>query len=147
MSGAAARQFVLNRGVLACVQAWALEAATHECCGVLGGGANRIQTALRVRNESEHERRFALDPVDLIRALRQLDRAGCSLLGFFHSHVSGYVTPSRRDVAGSLWPELAPNLHLIVGAGGQWRLYRTSVDRWYPKVCLLSGSAREPVCR
>lgn len=88
----------------------------NECCGLLLGQDNRIADVRACRNvASDPARRFEIDPVALIAALRSARDGGPAVLGFFHSHPGGNAEPSVRDAAdgagdGRLW--------LIIGEEG-----------------------------
>ncbi len=49
--------------------------------------------------------RFELDPLELIAALRDVDRNGWSLGAIVHSHPHGPARPSRTDLDEAYYPE------------------------------------------
>jgi len=86
-----------------------LEAAYPlEGCGILFG--HRLHDATLLTEiactpnaDPAPERRFAIPPEDLCDAQRYARSAGCSLLGFFHSHPGRPPLPSPTDLALA-WP-------------------------------------------
>jgi len=81
----------------------------HECCGLLFGAAGRIDKALASPNRAaDPARRFEIDAAMLIGAERRSRAGDLPLIGYFHSHPDGGLTPSPRDAAeaagdGRLW--------------------------------------------
>lgn len=86
-----------------------------EICGLLLGGAGRIDAITAAANVApDPARYFELDPAVLIAAHRAARAGGPGVMGHYHSHPSGDPVPSAIDAAcaapdGSLW--------LIVGRG------------------------------
>ncbi len=109
------------RRVLDDVRAHAIEEAPRECCGMLVGTSDAIVEAVRARNLAEGNSRFFIDPHDLIAAIRQARAVSLDVIGFYHSHPRSGAYPSETDVAESGY---AGMVHLIVGAGGEARLFR-----------------------
>ncbi|MGE4323731.1 MAG: M67 family metallopeptidase [Sphingobium sp.] len=106
-----------------------LDAATRdpaEICGLLLGGAGRIDTVLPAANVAPDPRHhFELDPVVLIAAHRAARTGGPRVMGHYHSHPSGDPVPSATDAAnavsdGTLWLIVAGRSARlwIAGAGG-----------------------------
>lgn len=121
---------VLMARALLFVQNHARRAQPRECCGILLGTpgdaecptpvvlplplATRIDAAAPITNVARHLDRFELDPLQMMHAERQARHAGLSIVGYYHSHTRGPAQPSPADLAGCLWPDLVPRLHLIV---------------------------------
>lgn len=75
----------------------------QEVCGLVVAGADGRPEAWPMRNAAPDPRlAFALDPADLLRALRRLDGEGLSLLAVYHSHPAGGPDLSVRDLDGAL---------------------------------------------
>lgn len=100
----------------------AARATPHvEVCGLLFGADARIDAMTICNNVADDPRRtFELDPAALFAALRAERGGGPRLIGYWHSHPSGTVTPSATDAAraapdGKVW--------VIVGGDtiGAWR--------------------------
>lgn len=92
------------------------ETYPHECCGVLlgtvlpgtlpGAGAARTATlAIRCGNErrDQPERRYAIDPRELLRAQKVARERGEEIVGFYHSHPDHPARPSATDLAEAHW--------------------------------------------
>ena len=87
-----------------------IRAYPHECCGILFGRdaashrlIERLRAADNVCDESERARRFAIDPLELVRAERDAADAGLWVLGFYHSHPDQPARPSDFDRSRA-WP-------------------------------------------
>lgn len=76
----------------------------HEACGFLIGqqeGRNRwITRSLPVENRSteNQRRRFVIDPLDYMKAEREVSRQDLQLLGIYHSHPDHPAIPSVHDL-------------------------------------------------
>ena len=89
----------------------------EECCGLLFGRADgsmrsivRIHATTNIAAGDRH-RRYEIDPQVVFDAIRGANVSGEQLLGFFHSHPDGSLTPSSHDVK-TAWPDKS---YLIVG--------------------------------
>jgi len=75
----------------------------QEICGLVVARADGQPEAWPLRNAAPDPRRaFALDPSDLLVALRRLDGEGLALLAVYHSHPEGGAELSARDLDGAL---------------------------------------------
>ncbi len=94
----------------------------REICGLLLGSEGRIAAAVAIANiAADPGRRFALDPAGHLRASRAARAAGIRVIGCYHSHPGGDVSPSPEDAAqvdeqGRYW---------LILAGGRQRLWRS----------------------
>ncbi len=106
-----------------------------ECCGLLFGGSERIDTFEATENvASSPARHFEIDPVALLRANRLCRNGGPQLAGYFHSHPDGRAAPSARDRAAAAPDEM---LWAIV-ARRQIGLWRSRTDGFSPiTICIV----------
>lgn len=89
----------------------AIAAFPDECCGFLFGREDenglRAITEIQVVNnakEGDKRRRFAIAPLDYIRAEEYADENQLQLLGVYHSHPNHPAIPSEHDrVAAQPW--------------------------------------------
>lgn len=89
----------------------AIAAFPDECCGFLFGKEDahglRAITEIQVVNnakEGDKRRRFAIAPLDYIRAEEYADENQLQLLGVYHSHPNHPAVPSEHDrVAAQPW--------------------------------------------
>lgn len=89
----------ISREVLAGIRAASAAAYPEEACGLLFGTDGLINDWQEARNVAEHrEDMFEIDPAALFAALRAERAGGPTLLGYWHSHPSGSVEPSWRDI-------------------------------------------------
>jgi [CysO sulfur-carrier protein]-S-L-cysteine hydrolase len=99
----------------------AREDAPNECCGVVAvepGAPARAVRVYRAVNTAASPLRFEVDGRELLRALEEIERAGCELGAVYHSHTRTAPYPSQTDINfAANWPGVE---WIIVGlAGGQ----------------------------
>src|SRR6266700_3528556 len=86
----------------------------NECCGIMIGrdvsdGActrrivERLEPMQNVFDPEQQRRRFAVDPLALMRAEKSAAAAGQMVLGFYHSHPDHPARPSEYDREHA-WP-------------------------------------------
>jgi proteasome lid subunit RPN8/RPN11 len=75
-----------------------------ECCGALLGrvvdGERVVERLLQIDNQwaaTERRRRFLITPQQYLQLERAADRAGETLIGFYHSHPNAPARPSEFD--------------------------------------------------
>ncbi|MDR7101842.1 M67 family metallopeptidase [Croceicoccus sp. BE223] len=98
-------------------------AAAHprECCGIMLGRDGVVEAVVPCDNVHPlPEHHFEIDPAALIAAHRAARGDGPDILGYYHSHPSGFAEPSATDAAmaagdGRFWAIVAQ------GAVGWWR--------------------------
>jgi proteasome lid subunit RPN8/RPN11 len=99
----------ISREALAGIRAATAAAHPNEACGLLFGDADRITGWQGTQNVAERpDVEFEIDPAALFAALRAERAGGPQLIGYWHSHPSGVVKPSRRDaemadIDGKIW--------------------------------------------
>ncbi|MFN3944007.1 MAG: Mov34/MPN/PAD-1 family protein [Allosphingosinicella sp.] len=115
----------ISRSLLDRLVAAAGAAAGEEICGLLVGREGAIEEAWPVANAAPDPRTgFLLDPEAHLAAARRARAEGRAILGHFHSHPSGDLTPSAADAAlageeGRLWLILgAENARLWISRRG-----------------------------
>jgi proteasome lid subunit RPN8/RPN11 len=115
------------------IVARAIEAAPHECCGLLLGRGDEIVEAVPARNLAEDPAtRFVIDPADHFAALRIARSRGLAVVGFYHSHPASPPEPSLRDVAEFNYPD---HLYAIVSLRtepAEIRLFRFVAGNFRP---------------
>ena len=131
----------IRRALLEEMFAHAHDARPEECCGLVGGDAERIgATVYRLRNIApDRSVAYDGDPQDLCEAQRLMRARGEQLLGVYHSHPREAVpTPSETDVRLAYHPSA---IYFIIGfeqEGGEenfsaslgaFRIFR-SEKRW-----------------
>jgi proteasome lid subunit RPN8/RPN11 len=93
-----------------------------EACGLLGGDLENGEavTCYPTRNLAASAKLYTVDPAEHLRADRDAEAAGHSIIGVFHSHTHTEAYPSPTDVAQAPDPELALRGGLATGrpAGG-----------------------------
>ena len=112
---------IIPRAVLEDVLAHAREEHPRECCGLLVGLDDRITDAIRAKNLADRADRYLIDPADHIKARRTAREQGREIVGFYHSHPTGAIYPSRTDIAEAAYPDA---VYLIVSGAGEARVFR-----------------------
>lgn len=82
----------------------------RECCGFILGevraGLRNVVLLIPTYNDREasaQSNRFAIDPMEFLKAERTAQREKLMLLGFYHSHPNGSARPSAFDLEHA-WP-------------------------------------------
>jgi proteasome lid subunit RPN8/RPN11 len=100
---------VLGRAALEHIRAHAEETYPHECCGVLVGNAGvrgwTVAYAVRAANDRTDtpQNRYAIEPGALVRILREAQKNGLEIAGFYHSHPDHPPIWSQIDLAEAHW--------------------------------------------
>jgi proteasome lid subunit RPN8/RPN11 len=85
------------------------ESYPDECCGILIGrfeGDSRIvESTVRCRNAANESRstQYRIDPLEVIRARRDVRQQGLDVIGFYHSHPDHPAQWSPVDLAEAHW--------------------------------------------
>lgn len=91
-------KLLISSTILADVQQLARSAGDREICGILFGTGNHVARHLPTTNIAADPRcRFEIDPAALIAAERAARAGGEPIIGYFHSHPGGQVSPSLTD--------------------------------------------------
>ncbi len=80
----------------------------HECCGILIGKGSRVSEARRADNALHSPVMYRIDDRQLLAAVREAEKSGDDILGFYHSHTAteAYPSPTDRRQAMSAWPDV-----------------------------------------
>lgn len=97
-----------------------LDAFPLEACGLLGGSGEHVTKVYRTRNDAMSARVYTVNPVDYLRADRDAETNGQSIIGVFHSHTHSEPYPSQTDLKQA--PDPA------------WHYILVSLKRKYPAV-------------
>jgi proteasome lid subunit RPN8/RPN11 len=78
-----------------------LSGLPDEACGLLGGdlGTGEVATCYPTRNLAASATLYTVDPKEHLRADRDAESQGRSIIGVFHSHTHTEAYPSPTDVA------------------------------------------------
>jgi proteasome lid subunit RPN8/RPN11 len=85
------------------------ETYPNECCGILvgavEGGVRTVLSAVRCNNvrTDSPQRRYDIDPRDLVRAQREAHEKGLDIVGFYHSHPDHAAQWSPTDLEEAHW--------------------------------------------
>jgi len=80
--------------------AYCLTGLPDEACGLLGGDleTGEAVTCYPTRNLAASAKLYTVDPKEHLRADRDAESAGLSIIGVFHSHTHTEAYPSPTDV-------------------------------------------------
>lgn len=82
---------------------WAREHLPEEACGLLAGtedeSGREIKKVYFLENKDHAEDHFTLDPMDQMKAVKDMRANGYKQLGNWHSHPSSPSRPSTEDIA------------------------------------------------
>jgi proteasome lid subunit RPN8/RPN11 len=103
--------------------AYATQAAPAECCGLIGGTAEKVRSLYPLRNVAANAQvAYEAAPEDLFAAQRQMRERGEQLLAIYHSHPRATEPqPSATDVRLAYYP-LA--IYFIIGLAGEQPVMR-----------------------
>jgi len=81
----------------------------RESCGFLtgykSGNVYIADDAVFVKNVSDDPNEFLMDPLDTIRAVKEIESRGKEIVALFHTHLGYPPIPSFRDLDGmDAWP-------------------------------------------
>jgi proteasome lid subunit RPN8/RPN11 len=104
----------------------------REVCGLVVSSPEGAEPWLMANHAPAPERAFAIDPGELLGALRRLEAEGRVLLAVFHSHPKGGPDLSRRDLDQALvdGEPLLQGVAQIVVEVDQGRARRVRAHRW-----------------
>jgi proteasome lid subunit RPN8/RPN11 len=114
------RGVMLRRDQVETMREHAAAAYPHECCGFLVGersdGHAIVTDLVRASNarEDSPRNRYLIPPEEFARVLRDADRQGLDVLGFYHSHPDAPARPSEYDREHA-WPAYA---YLVLAVAG-----------------------------
>jgi len=75
-----------------------------EACGMLGGIAGKVRKLYALDNADPSPATYVIDPLDQLRAIRDMESGGLELLGIYHSHPDSPPLPSITDINRAFFP-------------------------------------------
>lgn len=81
---------------------YALAEHPNECCGILAGKNSTIKRVYPVTNIYSSPYRYLMDPQEQFEVMRDAEKRGFDILGFYHSHTNSPPYPSATDVRMAL---------------------------------------------
>lgn len=146
----------MDADALAFIRRHAADDYPRECCGILAGrrfpdGSRRVVWVRRAANivEDMADRRYEIDPRDLLRADKDAREQGLEILGYYHSHPDGTAEPSELD-AQRAWPDYSYVIVAIREGIAQevrsW-VFDEALQRFLEERVVITAAAshREPV--
>ncbi len=84
----------------------AREGKPNEVCGLIAGRDGVPVKLYRTTNNDPSPRvRYNVEPLELLKVLREIEDNGWSLMAIYHSHPASEAYPSGTDVNLSYYPE------------------------------------------
>ena len=131
-----------------------LESAPNEGVGLVSSVSNEDGSVIQAvqfypgGNVAASPTRFAMDPRDVLSAVRDIRKSGRDLGAIVHSHLFGPPTPSEIDLAEAYYPD---SLMVIVSFARQpaemraWHIARTDAQTVVTSVRIESHPLRPQV--
>lgn len=86
--------------------AHALQDDPNECCGILAGKDGKATRLYRVANIYHSPYRYAFDPKEQLKVMRELESNNMEEVAFYHSHTHTPAYPSATDVRLATYPDV-----------------------------------------
>lgn len=100
----------------------------NEACGLIAAeerdGARRAVRFYPGANADASPRRYTMESVAVLDALRDIDRHGWMLGAIVHSHPSGPAIPSETDLAEAHYPDALMLIADLSGAASRYLSWR-----------------------
>ncbi len=107
------------------ITAHAVAEQPSEACGLVAGIGRQVQAVYPLRNiAADPQHTYRIEDRGLSDTLFALNKAGLSLLGFYHSHPQNDPIPSPMDIQFANYPDVAC---IIVGLRHKPRLAAWSI--------------------
>lgn len=78
--------------------AHAIREYPFEACGLISGEKDLVKGFYKTRNDAASARIYTVNPLDHLRADRDAEAKGLSIIGVMHSHTHSDAYPSATDV-------------------------------------------------
>jgi len=95
---------VISRDHMDEMVAHARESLPDEACGMLGGLAGRVHRVYRLGNSDPSPVSYAVDPIEQLKAMKDMAESGTELVGIYHSHPGAPPLPSITDINRAFFP-------------------------------------------
>ncbi|MDA8080242.1 MAG: M67 family metallopeptidase [Actinomycetota bacterium] len=69
-----------------------------EACGLISGEKDLVKGFYKTRNDAASARIYTVNPLDYLKADRDAEKNGASIIGVVHSHTHSDAYPSPTDV-------------------------------------------------
>jgi proteasome lid subunit RPN8/RPN11 len=113
--------------------ALALQSPQVEVCGLLGGNRNELRSYYPICNIADDPGRlFVMDPVEQLRAFRQMNQRGEELRAIYHSHPASAALPSGTDLALAKYPQVYYLIASLLSTPPEMRAYYFTGEAFTP---------------
>ncbi|MCA1955090.1 MAG: M67 family metallopeptidase [Anaerolinea sp.] len=104
----------------------------EEGCGLIGGCAGQGQQLLPIPNQLHSPTAFQMQAPEMIAALLSFEQNGLELLAIYHSHPTGPLWPSPRDVAAFAYPGVWTLIAAPTSTGWRIRAFQIRSTKIHP---------------
>lgn len=88
----------IHAKIVSAIVAHAKAEPLHECCGLLAGHHDVIDTIFPAKNALNSATVYEISPKELFQLFRQMREQGLTHLGQYHSHLRSGNVPSPTDI-------------------------------------------------
>ena len=113
-------KIAFDRHLIDQMRSHVIDCLPDEACGLIGGSGIIGSLIIPITNILHSPTQFSMDPIELLRALQNLQLHNLDLLAIFHSHPSGPTFPSQTDIENFLYPGSA--VAIWSPAANDWQL-------------------------
>lgn len=79
----------------------------EEACGILAGKNDKIEIAYPMNNKDRSPESYFMEPMEQLKAMKDIRRQGLEMLAIYHSHTSSQAYPSKKDVELAFYPSVS----------------------------------------
>ena len=87
-------RLVIPDGLLDEMVLHARRSLPDEACGMLAGLSGRVSKVYTLENSNPSPATYVVDPVDQLKAIKDMSAEGFELVGIYHSHPDSPAVPS-----------------------------------------------------
>lgn len=87
-----------------------IEVFPYEACGILAG-KDSVTDIYKIRNIEKSSVSYYMEPLEQLRAMKDIKTKGLNILAIYHSHPYGEPYPSQKDKELALYEVV----YLIIG--------------------------------
>jgi proteasome lid subunit RPN8/RPN11 len=113
----------ISTGQIAVMEQHVSNNAPEEACGLLAGRDQMILLTILITNQLHSPVRYNMDPVELLKALMDIENHKLELLASFHSHPNGPLRPSQTDIVEYQYPGTAMLIWSKMESGWQVKAF------------------------
>jgi proteasome lid subunit RPN8/RPN11 len=98
------RELVIPQSLLDEAVMHARQMRPDEACGLLLGDGRVVKAVKAMTNANPSPVSYSLEPGEQLKAMKEAEAGGLSLMGIYHSHPSSPAMPSLTDIERAFFP-------------------------------------------